>query len=141
MNITLQQLICLQQQPQIAKKERPLEYVAVNLPKSIIIDTLETAFASVSTNKARFFRQLQQTRRVQPEFHVTLMHRATSKQRSDLWKTYTDMHTSAGGDPWAGGSKMGDCKILLERVSSLWSHPGDFTDSFHRLFGITVLWP
>ncbi|CZR62060.1 related to tRNA ligase [Phialocephala subalpina] len=104
------------QQPQIAKKERPLEYVAVSLPKSIILDTLETAFASVSTNKARFFRQLQQNRRVQPEFHVTLMHRATSKQRPDLWKTYTDMHTSAGGDPWAGGSKMGDCKILLERI-------------------------
>jgi tRNA ligase len=88
---------------------------------------LETAFASISTNKARFFRQLQQTRRVQPEFHVTLMHRATSKQHPILWQKYTDMHTDAGGDPWAGGSKMGDCRILLERVSFL-KHPLGNTD-------------
>jgi hypothetical protein len=28
------------------------------------------------------------------------------------------MHAQAGGDPWSGGSKMGQCKVLLERVSS-----------------------
>jgi hypothetical protein len=27
------------------------------------------------------------------------------------------MHAQSGGDPWSGGSKMGQCKVLLERVS------------------------
>jgi tRNA ligase len=29
------------------------------------------------------------------------------------------MHAQSGGDPWSGGSKMGQCKVLLERVSNL----------------------
>jgi hypothetical protein len=29
------------------------------------------------------------------------------------------MHAQSGGDPWSGGSKMGQCKVLIERVSCL----------------------
>jgi len=73
----------------------------------------------MSSNKGRFFRQLQETRRVQPDFHVTLIHRASSKTHPELWQRYTDMHAQSGGDPWSGGSKMGQCKVLLERVSEI----------------------
>jgi tRNA ligase len=111
---------CLQKEPpQITKKPKPLEYVSITLPKTPILEALETAFASVSSNKGRFFRQLQETRRVQPEFHVTLIHRASSKSHPELWQKYSDMHFQSGGDPWSGGSKMGQCKVLLERVSNL----------------------
>ncbi|KAH7403619.1 RNA ligase-domain-containing protein [Cadophora sp. MPI-SDFR-AT-0126] len=103
------------EQAPIVKKQKPLEYISVNLPKSQILDVLETAFGSVSSNKARFFRQLQQTRRVQPEFHVTLIHRATSKAHPELWQKYTDLH-AAGGDPWNPNTKLGDCKVLLEKI-------------------------
>ncbi|PMD48703.1 tRNA ligase [Hyaloscypha variabilis F] len=102
--------------PQISKKPKPLEYVSITLPKTPILDALETAFASMSSNKGRFFRQLQETRRVQPDFHVTLIHRASSKTHPELWQRYTDMHAQSGGDPWSGGSKMGQCKVLLERI-------------------------
>jgi tRNA ligase len=94
-----------------------LEYISVTLPKSQILDVLETAFASVSNNKARFFRQLQGTRRVQPDFHVTLIHRASAKQHPELWQKYSEIHAEAG----SAENKIGSCKVLLERVSFLHS--------------------
>jgi len=98
-------------QPPIVKK-RPLEYISVTLPKNEILEALDTAFDSVSSQKARFFKQLQQTRRVQPEFHVTLIHRASSKTHPDLWAKYSDIHALAGH----AENKLGDCKVLLERI-------------------------
>ncbi|TVY25783.1 tRNA ligase [Lachnellula hyalina] len=100
------------QQPKVAKKPRPLEYVSVALPKKDILDSLENAFASISTNKGKFFRQLQETRRVQPEFHVTLIHRASSKSHPDVWQKYSDMNTLLDG--W--DNKLGDCQIMLEKI-------------------------
>ncbi|TVY81999.1 tRNA ligase [Lachnellula suecica] len=103
-----------QQKPQVqaAKKPRPLEYISVTLPKKEILDALETAFASVSSNKARFFRELQENRRVQPEFHVTLIHRASSKAHPEMWEKYSAMNAQLDG--W--DSKLGDCKIMLEKI-------------------------
>jgi tRNA ligase len=94
-------------------KKRPLEYISLTLPKSSILNALETTFSSVSSNKAKFFRQLQQTRRVQPDFHVTLIHRASAKSHPDLWEKYSAIHDASGH----GKDKLGDCKVLLERVS------------------------
>ena len=86
--------------------------MSVNLPKNDVLNALETAFASVSSNKAKFWRELQQYKRVQPEFHVTLIHRASSTSHPDLWHRYSEMHTEAG----SAENKLGDCKVLLERV-------------------------
>ena len=86
--------------------------MSVTLPKNDILNALETAFASVSSNKAKFFRQLQQTRRVQPDFHVTLIHRASSASHPDLWQRYSEIHAEAG----SAENKLGDCKVLLERI-------------------------
>jgi tRNA ligase len=104
-----------QEQAPIAKKPKPLEYVSIALSKTAITEALETAFGSISSNKGRFFRQLQETRRVQAEFHVTLIHRASSKTHPDIWQKYSEMHASQL-DPWAAGSKMGTCHVLLEKV-------------------------
>ncbi|KAM3071323.1 tRNA ligase [Clarireedia jacksonii] len=102
-------------QPQIVKKKRPLEYISIALPRNDIKDTLDEAFASVSSNKGRFYRALGEARRVQPDFHVTLIHRASSKQHPELWQKYNAMHEEA--DPL--NSKLGECQVMLERVSYL----------------------
>jgi tRNA ligase len=66
----------------------------------------------VSSNKARFFRRLQETRRVQLEFHVTLIHRASSQQHPELWEQYHKLHLAS--DAWE--NKLGDCQVQLERI-------------------------
>jgi tRNA ligase len=86
--------------------------MSVTLPKSQILDALETTFASVSKNKARFFTQLQGTRRVQPEFHVTLIHRASAKAHPELWARYSQIHEEAG----SAENKLGHCEVVLERI-------------------------
>jgi tRNA ligase len=104
-------------QPQIVKKPRSVEYISVTLPRNDILDAIDSAFASVSSNKGRFFRQLQETRRVQPEFHVTLIHRASSKTHPELWQRYIDLN--ANTDAW--DNRIGDCEVQLERVSDIQS--------------------
>ena len=101
-----------QQQVKKAGKPRPLEYISISLPKSAIDSALEVAFSSLSVEKARFYRQLQGTRRIQPEFHVTLIHKAHSKAHPQIWTKYSDLHSQAGG----GETELGSCKIQLERV-------------------------
>jgi tRNA ligase len=62
------------QEPQ--KKKQQLEYMSVDVPSQQINAILDKAFDKLDAEKSRFFKQLKQTRRVQPKFHVTLMHRA-----------------------------------------------------------------
>ncbi|KAK2626822.1 hypothetical protein QTJ16_003997 [Diplocarpon rosae] len=99
----------------VTKKQKPLEYISVNLPKLQILDALENTFASVSANKTHFFRQLQQNNRIQSEFHVTLIHRASAKKYPELWQKYGDLH-AASGSPLDPNSKLGNCKVLLEKI-------------------------
>lgn len=98
--------------PQPKVKKHPLEYISVALPTTDVRSGLDKAFGSVPIEQARFFRQLDQSRRVQPDFHVTLIHRASSKAHPQLWKKYSDMHAEKGEE-----NKLGDCKVVLERVS------------------------
>ena len=95
-----------------SEKKRPLEYMSVTMPVSLVSNALEATFASQSPEAAAFFHHLQQTNRVQNEFHVTLMHRASASQHPDLWARYSQMHAGAGG----AQNKLGICKVLLERV-------------------------
>lgn len=96
-----------------AQKKPPLEYMAVHVPAKDVNDVLEGAFAGRSPEEAKFYNMLKQTRRVQPKFHVTLMHRASAKERRDLWERYTKMQEEAEGND----GKVGECDVMLERVS------------------------
>jgi tRNA ligase len=96
-----------------------LEYIGVTVSKNQILDILEKSFRSQHANRARFFRQLQQTRRVQSAFHVTLIHRAMAKSHPELWEQYSAVHEAAG----SAENKLGDCQIQLERVSSSLNSP------------------
>lgn len=100
-------------QQEKAPKKKPLEYMAVHVPTKDVNDVLEGAFAGKGPEENRFYMMLKQTRRVQGKFHVTLMHRASAKERPELWERYTKMQEEAEG----GDGKVGECDVMLERVS------------------------
>ncbi|KAK3390800.1 RNA ligase-domain-containing protein [Podospora didyma] len=102
-----------QQQPQQQKK-KPLEYMSVDLQTKDVLNALERTFANATPEQSRFFKQLQGTRRVQPKFHVTLLHRAASKQHPELWERYKHIAEVDGASTPDG--KVGELDVLLERV-------------------------
>lgn len=104
-----------QAQPPAQPKKKKLEYMAVEVPSKRVETALENAFKSASKEQSRFYYQLQQTRRVQPKFHVTLMHRASAGQHPQLWERYQKTVLEAGATP----ENLGDCEVLLERVGHL----------------------
>ena len=109
------------QDQQAPKKKKPLEYMSVNLPTELINKILESSFKGKDPQLSRFYMQLKQTRRVQNKFHVTLMHRASAKDHPELWSRYIALQKEAddAGDP---EGKLGDCDVMLERVSGLSSY-------------------
>ncbi len=79
-----------------------------------VLASLEKTFAKVGAEKSRFYKQLQGTRRIQPQFHVTLMHRASSNEHPALWEQYTKLHEAMGMNSADG--KLANLDVLLERV-------------------------
>lgn len=76
-------------------KPLKIEYFAIHLPTPQILTTLAQTFDSLDPLTARFYHHLQHARRIQPAFHVTLIHRANAAQHPDLWNRYSDLHDSA----------------------------------------------
>ncbi|KAF7562036.1 hypothetical protein G7046_g2081 [Stylonectria norvegica] len=103
------------QQPQKRQKKKPLEYVAVEVNSYEINPLLDKAFKGAALETSKFYMQLKQTRRIQAAFHVTLMHRASSAQHTELWQRYTTLQNEAEPEGLAG-AQLGDCEVLLERV-------------------------
>lgn len=105
---------------QASFKKKPLEYVGVDVPTRAILAVLDAAFGPKKGGSdpatARFYRQLQQTRRVQPRFHVTLMHRASKNEHPELWARYAALHERAEAEGWKDNLKLGECKVVLERA-------------------------
>ncbi|CAK7262960.1 tRNA ligase [Sporothrix epigloea] len=105
-----------------AGKKKPLEYIAVHVAAKDVNAELERAFRGQPAAASRFFRQLQQTRRVQPEFHVTLMHRASAKEHPELWAHYIKSHADAEAAATAAGSvsitpaEISKLEVQLERL-------------------------
>lgn len=91
------------------------EYFCIRLPTNDILSTLERLFSPLSAETTKFYNQLQQSRRLQPAFHVTLMHRASLSQRPDLWKHLCSLYST---DPKSDSSDpvLGKCRVHLERV-------------------------
>ncbi|KAM5354366.1 hypothetical protein ACJ41O_001015 [Fusarium nematophilum] len=103
-----------QQQPK-AQKKKKLEYISVGVSSQELNGILDRAFRGTSPPTSRFYMQLKQTRRVQPKFHVTLMHRVMCKEHPELWQKYTKLQSEAeaAGNP---EGKVGECDVMLERV-------------------------
>lgn len=99
-------------EPQGPPPKKPLEYMAISVPTKDVNVALESAFKGTGPQTQRFYKQLQQTRRIQSLFHVTLMHRASSKNNPDLWQRYTTLEAESQSTD----GKLGECDIQLERV-------------------------
>ncbi|KAJ9143121.1 tRNA ligase [Pleurostoma richardsiae] len=101
--------------PAQGPRKKLLEYVAIDVSTKDINLLLERTFKSTNAEQARFYKQLQGTRRIQPKFHVTLMHRATAKEHPETWEKYIHLQAEADASGAADG-KFGECEVLLERL-------------------------
>ncbi|KAF9873716.1 fungal tRNA ligase adenylyltransferase [Colletotrichum karsti] len=108
-----------QQQPKKQKK-KPLEYMSVDVPAQEVRGVLDGAFKKAGMPASRFYTQLVQTRRVQPKFHVTLMHRASLKEHAELWQRYSAIHAEAEKSVEHQHQPqippVGECGVEMERV-------------------------
>ncbi|ORY02376.1 tRNA ligase-like protein [Clohesyomyces aquaticus] len=112
------------QPPQNKPKPPKMEYFSVRLNTQRVKSILDALFKEQDAQTSRFYRQLTQARRVQPEFHVTLIHRASTgdsaanlmywdKLRAlhDTCMALTNQNDSPNWEP-----ELGKCGVLLERV-------------------------
>ncbi|KFA75033.1 hypothetical protein S40288_06590 [Stachybotrys chartarum IBT 40288] len=100
------------EQKKLPQRKRNVEYVGVTVPSHEINTILDKTFGGGNPQQSRFYMQLKQTRRIQPQFHVTLIHRAMSATHPDLWQRYMSLHEAAGGTD----EKLGECRVMLERI-------------------------
>ena len=107
---------------QPSQPKSKLEYFCVKLPTNDVISTIDKLFGRESPETGRMYNQLQQTRRVQPAFHVTLIHRASAKTHPELWAHLSDIHAKSSSEvshnPSTQNSDpvLGKCRVRLERV-------------------------
>ncbi|MCJ1411185.1 hypothetical protein MMC19_005273 [Ptychographa xylographoides] len=98
-------------------KSDRIEYFALRLPSPSILSALESTFVQVDPAVARFYRQLQQSRRIQPSFHITLIHQSSSKNNSEIWQNFTSLHLNASSsDQGVPDPVLGKCRLKLEHV-------------------------
>ncbi|KAF2202964.1 tRNA ligase [Delitschia confertaspora ATCC 74209] len=104
-----------------APKVPKMEYFSVRLDTKRVNMILEAIFNNQDPNTAKFFRQLQQGRRIQPEFHVTLIHRASAPQNQEAWDRLTKLHQviterekEKGSSSWE--PELAKCNVQLERL-------------------------
>ncbi|KAK8251790.1 fungal tRNA ligase phosphodiesterase domain-containing protein [Phyllosticta capitalensis] len=108
-----------QQQQQKKAKTPKVDYFAVTLPSQRVHGILEAVFRDKDAETQQFFRRLQGVRRVQPNFHVTLIHRASSKDKPEHWQRMLDLHQATVDQPANAGKndpELGKCKVQLERL-------------------------
>ena len=111
-----------------SKKEPRIEYFCASVPTERVKAILSAVFSSETAETQKMYKQLQGTNRLQPSFHVTLMHRANSSQDPAYWKELDQAWSDASQqrsqllDPPAatggtdGGVTLGTAKVLLENV-------------------------
>jgi tRNA ligase len=105
-----------QAQPQKKIKKKPLEYMSIEVPARDIRSLLDRTFKDAGREKSRFYNLLGGTRRIQAKFHVTLMHRATSKDHPELWDRYSKLQAEAEASTGVPDSPLGEVEVVLERV-------------------------
>lgn len=101
------------------KKQPKMEYFSVRLVSQRVGAILDATFRDQNPEVARFYRQLQQTRRIQNEFHVTLIHRASAPQNQQYWDKLNALHSSVVQSSASNGNwepELGKCEVQLERL-------------------------
>ncbi|MCJ1313985.1 hypothetical protein MMC25_007665 [Agyrium rufum] len=97
-------------------KPTQVEYFGITVPSATILSILSQSFSNTQPGTVDFYNQLQRSNRVQPAFHVTLIHRALSKQKPDLWSHYTHLYESASTSENSTAPILGKVRIKLEQV-------------------------
>lgn len=109
------------QQPKQAKvKAKRIMYFAVNVSALSVVEILEATFRGVSsqggTELGNLYQTLKDRGRVQPKFHVTLVHK-NDKGHQDFaayWADLTSMNAVACAQIPA--ETLGDCKVHLTNL-------------------------
>ncbi len=102
-------------------KEKKVEYFAVQVPAYQVNSLLEAMFREARPEEAKMYNTLKAQRRVQPEFHVTLIHRAASGQHAGYWAKLNDMHANAAAPTenrafYIPEPNLGHAKVRFERL-------------------------
>ncbi|KAI4679510.1 hypothetical protein J4E81_010457 [Alternaria sp. BMP 2799] len=108
-----------QNQPAPKPKKAPrMEYFSVRLDPGRINAILESLFRDKDANTGSMYKQLKQNKRVQNEFHVTLIHRASASQNQGYWDKLSKLHDTAQRTNTTGTwePELGKCDVQMERI-------------------------
>ena len=107
-----------QQQQQHSNGQKPakLEYFGVNLPVSKVNTVLEDVFKNIDPSAAKTWNILRESKRVQPEFHVTLIHRVHATTYPEYWEQLSKLHADAAAKAGVPEPEIGKVKVQLERL-------------------------
>ncbi|KAK6363673.1 hypothetical protein TWF730_001093 [Orbilia blumenaviensis] len=95
-----------------AKQKQPaVEYYAIKLRAPVINVALDQAFNSKPPEVRQFYMQLKNSRRIQPNFHITMAHRVNYKKQAQLWDHYEKLRQET-----PDGKDMDELEVMLERV-------------------------
>jgi tRNA ligase len=97
-------------------KAPAVEYFSVSVPTTPLTATLKTVFENISPQRKKMYNILSQTRRIQNEFHVTLMHRASLADHSEVWKQWNDIYFDARLKTGEQDPELGACEVVLQRI-------------------------
>ncbi|EEH40825.1 tRNA ligase [Paracoccidioides lutzii Pb01] len=101
-----------------------LEYFRISLKSNEITNLLSSLFPpSTPPEKAKLYNHLRNSRRIQPSFHVTLIHRASQLTQPAIWTHYQDLYKAAiqkqlnqpNGDV-VETPTLGTCRVRIERL-------------------------
>lgn len=102
-------------------KERKVEYFAVQLPAPRVSAVLDAVFRDASPEQVLMYNSLKAGGRIQSQFHVTLMHRASTGQHPETWEHLNGLYTNASAPTPERAfalpdAKLGDANVRLERL-------------------------
>lgn len=98
-----------------------LEYFGIPVSVTHVNAVLDSLFDPAGAEEAQMYRMLKQSRRIQGEFHVTLIHRASATQHAQMWQMYTEQYRHAVAqkdlnDKSQLNPSLGAARVKLERV-------------------------
>ena len=102
-------------------KVKKLEYFAVQAPAVRVNSILEAMFRDATPEQTKMYNLLKNQRRIQPEFHVTLIHCANANTHTEYWNKLSDMHAKASAPTEERAfprpePQLGTCGVRLERL-------------------------
>ena len=104
---------------------KQIEYFCISIPTQEVLNVLHNLFPSnTSPEKARMYHQLINSRRVQPTFHVTLIHRSAKKDLSQIWEKYSSQYVHKMKEQPESDANitptLAPARVRLERL--VWDH-------------------